>query len=77
MNRSKVFLIFMFLSWTVIGYCQQKDSLVTGVQNGPGLIFNESKYDYGVVEVDSIVTHIYTFKNASRDTIKINKVASS
>lgn len=77
MIKLKHFLIFLILSWAAIGYCQQKDSIGTENLPGPGLVFNEPKHDFGVVVVDSIVTHIYTFKNASRDTIKINKVTSS
>lgn len=39
-----------------------------------GLVFSEQSYDFGLLESDSIVSHVFTFKNISNDTIKINRI---
>jgi hypothetical protein len=42
-----------------------------------GLVFSELEYDFGTVNPDTVLNHVFTFKNASSDTIKINKVAAT
>ncbi|MBN1408572.1 MAG: DUF1573 domain-containing protein [Calditrichaceae bacterium] len=42
-----------------------------------GLAFDHMEYDFGIVKSDTIVTHVYTFKNVSLDTIRINQVGTS
>jgi hypothetical protein len=72
----KYLLFFLILCWTAFGYAQQVDSS-SAPDIKPGLIFSEMEYDFGTIKSDSIVSHVYTFKNTTLDTIKINKVGTS
>jgi hypothetical protein len=41
------------------------------------LIFEEQSFDFGKLDSDTLVTHLFKFKNISADTININNVGSS
>lgn len=70
-----VFTIFIFFGMA-IGLSQevQSDSIE---EVKSSLVFSELEYDFGKIKSDTIITHIYTFKNVSSDTININKVGTS
>jgi len=41
------------------------------------LKFTEDSFDFGVLTTDSLVTHVFNFKNTGPDTIEIHNVGSS
>ena len=75
MQGLKHLLFSLILCWAVAGFSQEQGIKV--LWDRPGLVFSEMEYDFGIVKSDTVVTHVYTFKNVSSDTIKINKVGTS
>ena len=44
---------------------------------GPRIELIENSYDFGTIGRDSVVYHIFKFKNTGSDTLRIHKVKSS
>ena len=75
MLEFKHILVILVFCWAAIGLSQEtKSDSVEEIKSG--LVFSELEYDFGIVKTDTVLSHIFTFKNASADTIKINKVAN-
>ncbi len=75
MTRLNYILYFLILCWAINGFSQIEDIKIIEIKSG--LEFSEMEYNFGTIKSDSVVTHIYSFKNVSLDTIKINKVGTS
>jgi hypothetical protein len=41
------------------------------------LEFSEDSFNFGQLQTDSLVTHVFNFKNTGSDTIEIHNVGSS
>ena len=76
MEYLKYFLFVLIFTFASIVYAQTQDSSASDLVK-PALEFDHTEYDFGSVNSDTAVTHVYTFRNVSSDTIKINKVGTS
>jgi len=75
MNLKKISVLFLVFLWVTAAY-SQTDEPDTTERTGPALVFSETTYDFGILQSDSVVSHIFTFRNTSEDTIKINRVST-
>jgi hypothetical protein len=72
--KLKLLLVFILVfCWASLAFSQgtTPNSLKEGKT---GLLFEETSYDFGILDSDSVVSHVFKFKNISNDTIKINRV---
>ena len=76
MFQFKHILIALVFCWAAIGLSQETKSDSVKQVNFR-LVWSEWEYDFGIAKSDTVLSHIFTFNNASSDTIKINKVTSS
>jgi hypothetical protein len=76
MLRLKYFIFILVLYTATVVSAQIQDSTVSENEK-PALEFDHMEYNFGTVTTDTVVSHIYNFKNVSLDTIKINKVGTS
>lgn len=74
MVRFKYILFLLIVSMAGSGFAQE-GMRVVGTR--PALEFSETEYDFGTLTTDSVITHVFAFKNVSFDTIKIEKVGTS
>lgn len=44
---------------------------------GAHMEFDAENYDFGKIEADSVVYHVFTFRNTGTDTLKVRGVRSS
>jgi len=63
---SAVLLLVLFIAF-----------LTAGEPEGPQMHFAEERHDFGQVEGDTLLTHVFTFENTGEDTLRIYRVRSS
>jgi hypothetical protein len=51
--------------------------LAAGEPEGPHMYFAEERHDFGQIEGDTLLTHVFKFENTGDDTLRIYRVRSS
>jgi len=73
MIKSKSFIFI----WLFFVFVNTTFSQVDDQEKYFNLIFEEQSFDFGKLESDTSVSHLFKFKNISVDTINIHNVGSS
>jgi len=71
------YFVFILIFCTASMACAQMQDSSSANKVKSALEFDHMEYNFGMVNPDTMVVHVYTFKNVSSDTIKINKVGTS
>ncbi|MGD9900805.1 MAG: DUF1573 domain-containing protein [Calditrichaceae bacterium] len=61
-----LFASLIFLSWDNFGGDAN--------QSGAKIVFDEEMYDFGEVVSGTVVEHIFIFRNAGGDTLRIKRI---
>ena len=71
----KSFFLFIF---ALLSICPAalwgQDTTQVNILNGPDLTFREKNHDFGLAPRDTLLTHIFVFKNNGSDTLHIRGV---